>query len=78
MIYHPMGRYHNGKRLLNRRRPDAPESVGTRKITRAADPAKVRLRCENPRCGIRVFLAAEPMRCPGCQHPPIVVGAVQV
>ncbi len=48
---------------------------GTTSVIRAAPAAKVRLQCTNPRpCGQGTFRAAEPMRCPRCQHATIVLG----
>lgn len=75
-MFRPMGRYHNAKRLLNRRPPlRGPENIGTRRTDRASDPATLRLRCSYDGCG-KTFKAAEHMRCPYCQHQTVVLGDV--
>ena len=75
-MFRPMGRYHNAKRLLNRRPPIRHgEVVGTRSTVRAAAPASLRLRCSSDRCGL-VFRSAYQTRCPKCQHETDILGGV--
>lgn len=73
-MFHPQGRYHNAKRLLQRRGP-MPDSVGTRNTVRAAQPAEVRLRCNGPKT--HRFKAAARMRCPMCAHDTVIIGDVR-
>lgn len=73
-MFRPMGRYHNAKRLLNRRPPIKWENAGTKRTDRAADPATVRLRCTGP--VTHRFRAADRMRCPMCAHETVIIGDV--
>ena len=66
----------NARRMLNRRFSYGEgQDKGRRSTLRAAEPPKVRLRCNGPQQ--HHFKAAERMRCPMCQHDTVEIGPVK-